>query len=168
MLFWFLQSGEVRRSNSTEQRCSCVVECHPDTLEVDSLHLRLAGVRGSRGYHREWETYEFGHEGNHEIEQANGLDKGKAQNGIREELAAQAGVAGDAADERSKDEADADTRARQADGGRAHAQVPRHLDHGLGDLGRVLPARLEVVQDVARGGGALALERLQRAGLGEA
>ena len=119
-------------------------------------------------YYRNLGTYEFGHEGNHEIEQANGLDKGKAQNGVREELAAQAGVAGDAADERREDEADADARAGQADGGRAHAQVPRHLDHGLGNLGGVLPAGLQVVHDVARRRGALALERLQRAGLGEA
>lgn len=84
-------------------------------------------------------THEFGHERNHQVEQTNGLDERKAENGVREELAAEGGVAGDAVEERGEDEADTDTRAGQTNGRRAHTKVARHLHHGLGDLGRVGP-----------------------------
>lgn len=114
-------------------------------------------------------TYEFGHEGNHEVEQTNGLDEGETQNGVREELATEGGVAGDAVDEGSEDETDTDTGTSQTDGGRAHTQVPGDLNHGLGDLGRVGTAALDV--ECLAGGGIddrghlLALEGLERRGL---
>jgi hypothetical protein len=42
----------------------------------------------------EGETYELGHEGNHEIEKTNGLDESETQNGVREQLTTEGRVAG--------------------------------------------------------------------------
>lgn len=82
-------------------------------------------------------TYELGHEGNHEVEETDGLDEGKAQNGVREELATEGGVAGDTVEEGGEDQTDTNTGTSQTDGGGTHTQVLGDLDHGLGDLGRV-------------------------------
>jgi hypothetical protein len=79
-------------------------------------------------------TYELGHEGNHEIEKTDGLDESETQNGVREELATEGGVAGNAVQEGGEDETDTDTGTSQTNGGRAHANVLGDLDHGLGDL----------------------------------
>ena len=83
------------------------------------------------------EAYIFRHEGNHEIEETNGLDESKPENGICEELATQGRVARDGVKEGAEDEADTNAGTRQTDSGRAHTDIFRHLNHGLGDLGRV-------------------------------
>jgi hypothetical protein len=111
---------------------------------------------------------ELGHEGNHQVEETNGLDEGETQNGVREELAAEGGVAGDTVDEGGEDETDTDTGTGQTDGGGAHAEVPGDLDHGLGDLGGVGAAGVEVGEGLAGGGvdgggGLLALNGLEGA-----
>ena len=79
-------------------------------------------------------TYELGHQGNHEVEKTNGLDEGETQNGVREELATEGGVAGDTVEEGGEDQTDTDTGTSQTDGGGTHTQVLGDLDHGLGDL----------------------------------
>lgn len=112
-------------------------------------------------------TYELGHEGNHEVEETDGLDEGKAQNGVREELATEGRVAGNGVQEGSEDETDTDTGTSQTDGSRAHADVLGDLDHGLSDLRRVGAALdLEGIsgRGLEQGGGLLALEGLERAG----
>jgi hypothetical protein len=80
---------------------------------------------------------ELGHEGNHEVEKTNGLDESETQNGIREQLATEGGVAGNAVEEGGEDETDTDTGTSQTDGSSTHTQVLGDLDHGLGDLRRV-------------------------------
>lgn len=116
------------------------------------------------------ETHKLGHEGNHEVEKTNGLDEGETQNSVREELAAESRVAGNAVEEGGEDEADTNTGTSQTDGGSAHTNVTGHLNHGLGDLGRVGAAALEV--ECLAGGGIddgrhlLALEGLEGSGLG--
>ena len=120
----------------------------------------LSGYRGA--------TYELGHEGNHEIEETDGLDESEAENGIREELATESGVAGNTVEEGSEDETDTDTGAGQTDGGGTHAEVLGSLDHGLGDLRRVGAAGLEA-ESLAGGGiedgrSLLALEGLEGGG----
>jgi hypothetical protein len=97
-------------------------------------------------------TYELGHEGNHEIEETNGLNESETENGVREELASKRGVAGNTADERGEDKTDTNTGTSQANGSRAHTKVPRHLNHGLGDLRRVGAAGIEVGEGLASGG----------------
>ena len=79
-------------------------------------------------------TYELGHEGNHEVEKTNGLDEGETQNCVREKLATKSGVAGNTVQQGSEDATDTNTGTSQTDSGRAHTQVLRDLDHGLGDL----------------------------------
>lgn len=79
-------------------------------------------------------TYELGHEGNHEVEKTDGFDESETQNGVREELATESGVAGNTVKESSEDETDTDTSTSQTDGGGTHTQVLGDLDHGLGDL----------------------------------
>jgi hypothetical protein len=79
-------------------------------------------------------TYEFGHEGNHEVEKTNGFDESETQNGVREELATEGRVAGNAVQECSEDETDTDTGTSETNGGRAHTNVLGDLDHGLGNL----------------------------------
>jgi hypothetical protein len=113
------------------------------------------------------ETYELGHEGNHQVEKTDGLDESETQNGVREELATESRVAGNTVEESGEDETDTDTSTSQTNGGRAHTQVLGDLDHGLSDLGRVGTA-LDL-EGVARSGleevgGLLALEGLERAG----
>lgn len=112
-------------------------------------------------------TYELGHEGNHEIEETNGLDEGETQNGVREELATEGRVAGDTVEEGGEDETDTDTSTSQTDGSGTHAQVLGDLNHGVGDLGGV-GAALDL-EGIAGGGleeagSLLALEGLERAG----
>lgn len=113
-------------------------------------------------------TYELGHEGNHEIEETDGLDEGEAENGVREELATESGVAGDTVEEGSEDETDTDTGAGQTDGGGTHAEVLGSLNHGLGDLRRVGAAGLEAESlaggGIEDGGRLLALEGLEGSG----
>lgn len=82
-------------------------------------------------------TYELGHEGNHEVEKTNGFDESETQNGVREELATEGRVAGNTVEESSEDETDTDTGTSQTNGGRAHTNVLGDLDHSLGDLRRV-------------------------------
>lgn len=131
-------------------------------LEASQKMITSGGlVSKSPKWHREAndDTYEFGHEGNHEVEQTNGLDESKAENGVREELEAHAGIAGNASDECREYKADADTCASKTNSGRAHTQVPGNLHHSLGDLGRVQPSALKLIDGVAGdGGGLLALE----------
>jgi len=76
----------------------------------------------------------LGHESNHQVEQTNGLDEGKAQDGVREQLASQGRVAGRGADQGGEDKTDTDASTRQTDSGRAHANVLRDLDHSLSNL----------------------------------
>lgn len=116
-------------------------------------------------------TYELGHEGNHEIEETDGLDEGETQNGVGEELATEGGVAGNTVEQGGEDEADTDTSTGQTDGGGAHTQVLGDLNHGLGDLGLVA-ALLDGLEGVAGGGvedrvHLLTLEGLERGGCEE-
>ena len=113
-------------------------------------------------------TYELGHEGNHEIEETDGLDEGETENGVREELATEGRVAGNTVDEGGEDEIDTDTGTGKTDGGRAHADVLGDLNHGLGDLGRVRAAgRGERLAGggVHDGGSLLALEAVEACGI---
>lgn len=80
------------------------------------------------------------HHGNHQVEQTHGLDEGEAQNGVGEELAAESRVAGNTHEQSGEDETDTDTGTTETDGGGTHAQVLGDLDHGGGDLRRVLAA----------------------------
>ena len=112
-------------------------------------------------------TYELGHEGNHQVEKTNGLDKGETQNGIREELATESGVAGNTVEEGSEDETDTNTGTGKTNGGGTHTNVLGDLNHGLGNLGRVGTA-LDT-ESLAGGGledvgGLLALEGLEGGG----
>ena len=106
---------------------------------------------------------ELGHEGNHQVEQTDGLDESETQNGVREKLATESGVAGNTVEEGGEDQTDTDTSTGQTDGGRTHTDVLGDLNHGLGDLGRVHAALgLESLAADGRGqdggGGLLALE----------
>lgn len=114
-------------------------------------------------------TYELGHEGNHEIEETNGLDEGETKNGVREELATEGRVAGNGVEEGGEDETDTDTGTSQTDGGRTHTEVLGDLDHGLGDLRRVGAAGADLGEGLAGGrvddrGGLLALEAVEACG----
>lgn len=73
----------------------------------------------------------------HQIEQANGLDERKAQNGVGEELAAQARVPRHSHQQRREHHADTNAGTAEADGSRAHTEVLRDLDERVGHLGRV-------------------------------
>lgn len=112
-------------------------------------------------------TYELGHEGNHEIEEGNGLNESETQNGIREQLTTQGRVAGNTVDESSEHNTDTDTGTSQTDGRRSHTNVLGDLNHGLGNLGRVRTALgLEgiAVGSLNQVGGLLALQGLERVG----
>lgn len=114
-------------------------------------------------------TYELGHEGNHQIEQTNGLDEGETQNGVREQLAAESRVAGNTLDQGSEDQADTDTGTGQTNGGRAHTNVLGDLNGSVGDLGAVHAAAGEGVLGGGldeQAGGLLAPDGLERAGAG--
>lgn len=109
------------------------------------------------------QTYELGHEGNHQVEETNGLDESETQNGVGEELTTEGRVAGNTVEEGGEDETDTDTSTSKTNGGRAHTNVLGNLNHGLSDLGRV-GAALDL-EGVAGGhaddlGGLLALESL--------
>jgi hypothetical protein len=109
-------------------------------------------------------TYELGHEGNHKVEKTNGFDESEAQNGVREELATEGRVAGNAVEEGGEDETDTDTGTSQTDGSGTHTQVLGDLDHGLGDLRRVgtaLDAEGLAGGGVDDGGHLLALDGLE-------
>jgi hypothetical protein len=109
-------------------------------------------------------TYELGHEGNHEVEETNGLDESETQNGVREELATEGRVAGNGVQESGEDETDTDTGTSKTNGGSAHTNVLGHLDHGLGDLRRVgaaLDAEGGAAGGVDDGGHLLALDGLE-------
>ena len=49
------------------------------------------------------------HHGNHQVEQTNGFDEGKTQNGVREELTTEGRVTGDTEQESAEHETDTDT-----------------------------------------------------------
>ena len=49
------------------------------------------------------------HHGNHEVEKTNGFDEGETQNGVREELTTERGVAGNTLEESSENKANTDT-----------------------------------------------------------
>lgn len=85
-------------------------------------------------------TYELGHEGNHQVEKTNGFDESETQNGVREKLATEGGVAGDTVKKGGENETDTDTGTSQTDRGSTHTQVLGHLNHGLSDLRRVRTA----------------------------
>lgn len=120
------------------------------------------------GFKWQDDTYELGHQGNHEVEQTNGLDEGETQNGVGEQLATEGGVTGNAVQESSEDETDTDTSTGQTDGGRAHTQVLGNLDQGVGHLRVVGPSLL--LEGRAGGGvdDARALHGLDGAGLAHA
>lgn len=102
------------------------------------------------------------HHGNHEVEQTNGLNEGEAKNGVGEELATHAGVAGDGHQQGGEDHADTDTSTAETDGGRAHTNVLGDLDHGGGDLRGVGAAAHGVAGGgIDDGGGLLALDGLE-------
>lgn len=114
-------------------------------------------------------TYELGHEGNHEVEETNGLDEGETKNGVREELATEGRVAGNGVEEGSEDETNTDTGTSQTDGGGTHTKVLGDLDHGLGDLRGVGAAGADLGEGLAGGrvddrGGLLALEAVEACG----
>lgn len=107
------------------------------------------------------------HHGNHEVEQTNGLDEGKTQNGVGEELATHARVAGDGHQQRGEDHADTDTSTTETDGGRAHTDVLGDLNHGGGDLRRVGTAAHDVAGGgIEDGGSLLALHGLEGSAAG--
>lgn len=97
-------------------------------------------------------TYELGHEGNHQVEKTNGLNEGETQNGVREELATEGRVAGNAVEEGSENQTDTDTGTSQTNSGRTHTDVLGDLDHSLSDLRRVGTA-LGLESLAADGGG---------------
>jgi hypothetical protein len=102
------------------------------------------------------------HHGNHEVEQTDSLDEGEAQNGVGEELATHAGVAGNGHQQGGEDHADTDTSTAETDGGRAHTDVLRDLDHGGGDLRGVEAAAHGVTGGgIEDGGSLLALHGLE-------
>jgi len=49
------------------------------------------------------------HHGNHEVEKTDGLNESETQNGVREELATERGVASDTLEKSSEDKSDTDT-----------------------------------------------------------
>ena len=109
------------------------------------------------------------HHGNHQVEQTHGFDEGKTQNGVCEELTTQGRVARDTQKERSEDETDTDTGTTETNGGGTHTDVLGDGNHGVGNLGGVLTARLVVGEDLAGVGleerrGLLALHGLERSG----
>lgn len=108
-------------------------------------------------------TYELGHEGNHEVEKTDGLDESETQNGVGEELATEGRVAGNAVQEGGEDETDTDTGTSETNGGRAHTNVLGDLDHGLSDL-RGVGTALDGEGLAGDGGGADGLERRGLAG----
>lgn len=107
-------------------------------------------------------TYELGHESNHQVEKTDGLDEGETQNGVREKLASESGVTGNTVEQGSENETDTDTSTSQTDGGGTHTQVLGDLDHGLGDL-RGVSSALESLAggDVDDLGGLLTLGGLE-------
>lgn len=116
-----------------------------------------------------WNTYELGHEGNHEVEETDGLDESETQNGVREQLATEGGVAGNAVEEGGEDETDTNTGTSQANGRSAHTNVLGDLNHGVGDLGRVgtaLDGEGLAAGGRDDGGHLLALDGLEGRGLG--
>ena len=109
---------------------------------------------------------ELGHEGNHEIEKTNSLDKSETQNSVREELATESRVAGNTVDKSGEDETDTNTGTSQTNGSGTHTQVLGDLNESLSELRGVGAALLE---SIALGGledrrSLLALEGLERAG----
>lgn len=113
-------------------------------------------------------TYELGHEGNHEVEKTDGLDESETQNGVREELSTEGRVAGNTVQESGEDETDTDTGTSQTNGGGTHTNVLGDLDHGLGDLRRVgaaLDSEGLAGGGIDDGGHLLALNGLEGRGL---
>lgn len=106
------------------------------------------------------------HHGNHEVEQTNGFDEGETKNGVGEELATESRVAGDGQEERTENNTDTNTGTTETDGSRAHTNVLGDLDHGVGDLRRVLAAGSEALASGGLDhGGLLALDGLEGDGL---
>lgn len=63
-----------------------------------------------------------------------GLDESETENGVREELATERGVAGDSVDEGGEDETDTDTGTGKTDGSGTHTNVLGDLNKGVGHL----------------------------------
>lgn len=110
-------------------------------------------------------TYELGHEGNHQVEKTNGFDESETQNSVGEELATESRVAGNTVEEGSEDETNTDTSTSQTNGGGTHTDVLGNLNESLSDLGRVGTALDGVAgSGVEDGGSLLAAESLHGAG----
>lgn len=112
-------------------------------------------------------TYELGQQGNHEIEETNGLDESETENGVGEQLSTEGRVAGGGVQEGSEDETDTNTGTGQTDGSVTHTDVLGDLDHSLGDLRAVRPAALEGISGGAVDdlGDLLALDGLESVGV---
>jgi Zn ribbon nucleic-acid-binding protein len=120
----------------------------PNTLPggKDPRQTRISGKMKKQGFIQELlcpscdNLDVLAHHSNHQVEQTHGLDEGKAQNGVGEELATEGRVAGDTHEESGENETDTDTGTTETDGGGTHTNVLGDLNHGGGDLGGVLAA----------------------------
>lgn len=120
----------------------------------------LVGEKPQKAGHKN--TYELGHEGNHEIEKTDGLDESETKNGIGEKLATEGGVAGNTVQESGENETDTNTGTSETDGSGTHTKVLGDLDHGVGDLRGVgtLLGESGALGSVDDGGHLLALDGL--------
>lgn len=102
------------------------------------------------------------HEGNHEREQPRSFSKGKTQNGVREQLTPQAGIASDTGDQRSEDRTNTHTGTSKTDGCQTGTNLLTGFDESIGELRRV---RAECLTGKRADGGGfenlLALRRLE-------
>ena len=79
---------------------------------------------------------EANHECHHEREQPCSFREGETQNGIREQLSSQAGVASHTGDQAPKDRSDTSTGTSKTDCSETGTDVSASDDHGFSELGR--------------------------------
>lgn len=79
------------------------------------------------------------HEGNHEGEQSSGLSEGETQNGVREQLAPQAGVASNTGDQGAENGTDTRTGTSQTNCRQTGTDLLTGFDQSVGELGGVWP-----------------------------